>query len=67
MLFRSDNIKEAVESVNIAVEESAKGVVNVTEVASDLTQSMESINEEANGNSTVARQLGAEVGKFKLH
>lgn len=62
-----DNIKEAVESVNIAVEESARGVVNVTEVASDLTQSMESINEEANGNSTVARQLGAEVGKFKLH
>ncbi len=62
-----DNIKEAVESVNIAVEESAKGVVNVTEVASDLTQSMESINEEANGNSTVASQLGAEVGKFKLH
>lgn len=62
-----DNIKEAVESVNIAVEESAKGVVSVTEVASDLTQSMESINEEANGNSAVARQLGAEVGKFKLH
>ena len=41
--------------------------MNVTEVASDLTQSMESINEEANGNSTVASQLGAEVGKFKLH
>lgn len=62
-----DNIKEAVESVHIAVEESAKGVVNVTEVSSDLTRSMESINEEANGNRTVAKQLGAEVGKFKLH
>lgn len=62
-----DSIKEAVNAVNIAVEESAKGVVSVTEVASDLTQSMENINEEANSNSEVAKRLGSEVGKFKLH
>ena len=61
-----DSIKEAVESVNIAVEESAKGVVNVTEVSSDLTQSMEKINEEADANKEIAEQLGVEVGKFKL-
>ena len=48
------------------MEESTKGVVNVTEVASDLTESMEQINEEANGNKDVAEQLGGEVGKFKL-
>ena len=62
----ADNIKQAVEAVNIAVEESTKGVVSVTEVASDLTESMEQINEEVNGNKDVAEQLGGEVGKFKL-
>ncbi len=61
-----DSIKEAVESVNIAVEESAKGVVNVTTVSSDLTQSMESINEEADANKEISGQLSTEVGKFKL-
>lgn len=61
-----DNIKEAVESVNIAVEESTKGVVNVTEVASNLADSMESINEEADTNKEIADRLGSEVGKFKL-
>lgn len=61
-----DSIKEAVESVNIAVEESAKGVVSVTEVSSDLAQGMESINGEADVNKEIAEQLGTEVGKFKL-
>lgn len=60
------SIREAMESVNIAVEECAKGVVNVTEVSTDLTHSMENINEEANCNREVAEQLGAEVGRFKL-
>ncbi|MDE6674683.1 MAG: methyl-accepting chemotaxis protein, partial [Acetatifactor sp.] len=59
-------IKETVEAVNIAVEECAKGVVNVTTVSTDLTQSMGNINDEANGNKEVADRLEAEVGKFKL-
>lgn len=61
-----DSIKDAVEAVNMAVEESAKGVVNVTEVASDMTESMENINKEASSNKEIAGQLEAEVGKFKL-
>ena len=60
------SIREAVESVNIAVEECAKGVVNVTEVSTDLTHSMENINEQASCNKEVAKQLESEVGKFKL-
>ena len=60
------SIKEAVESVNIAVEECAKGVVNVTTVSTDLTCSMGNINDEAKGNKEVADRLAAEVGKFKL-
>lgn len=61
-----DSIKEAVDAVNIAVEESAKGIVGVTEMASDMTLSMESIKGEAEGNRDIAGQLETEVGKFKL-
>lgn len=61
-----DSIKEAVDAVNIAVEESAKGIVGVTEMASNMTRSMESIKGEAEGNRDIAGQLEAEVGKFKL-
>ena len=61
-----NSIKEAVESVNIAVEECAKGVVSVTTVSTDLMHSMDNINEEAHCNREVVEQLGAEVGRFKL-
>ncbi len=61
-----DSIKEAVDAVSIAVEESAKGVVDVTEMATDMTVSMESIKGEAEGNREIAGQLETEVGKFKL-
>lgn len=61
-----DNIKESVDAVNIAVEESVKGVVDVTQMAADMTVSMESIKGEAEGNEDIAGQLEAEVGKFKL-
>lgn len=61
-----DNIKEAVGAVNIAVAESAKGIVGVTEMASSMTVSMESIKDEAESNRDIAGQLESEVGKFKL-
>lgn len=61
-----DRIKGAVDAVNIAVEESAKGIVGVTEMASDMTVSMESIKGEAESNRGIAGQLETEVGKFKL-
>ncbi|MDE7231822.1 MAG: HAMP domain-containing protein [Lachnospiraceae bacterium] len=61
-----DSIKESVDAVNIAVEESAKGVVDVTAMASDMAVSMENIQNEAEGNREIAGQLETEVGKFKL-
>lgn len=61
-----DSIKDAIDAVNIAVEESAKGVVGVTQMASDMTVSMEEIKEEADHNEEIAGQLETEVGKFKL-
>lgn len=61
-----DSIKEAVDAVSIAVEESTKGVVSVTEMTADMNKGMESIKGEAEGNREIAGQLETEVGKFKL-
>ena len=61
-----DGIRKSVEDVNTAVEESAKGIVNVTEMSVELTGSVGNIQQEADGNSNVADVLSGEVGKFKL-
>ncbi len=61
-----DSIKEAVEAVNVAVEESTRGVTNVTEMSVDLTASVGDIENEANSNMDIANQLSDEVNKFKL-
>jgi len=61
-----DNIKEAIESVNIAVEESTKGIGNVAETAVNLTSAVSDIGTEADANMGVAEQLNAEVNKFKI-
>ena len=61
-----DQIKEAIAAVSIAVEESAKGVTNVTEMSVDLTASVGDIEHEANSNMGIANQLNEEVNKFKL-
>lgn len=59
-------IKEAISAVNIAVEESTKGVVNVTETTVGLTDKITEIGEQASVNEDVAGQLMNEVNKFKL-
>lgn len=61
-----DQIKEAISAVAIAVEESAKGVVNATEMSVDLKHSVIDIGTEAKANIDVANQLSNEVNKFKL-
>ncbi len=61
-----DEIKEAIAAVSIAVDESVKGVVNVTEMSVDLTTRVGDIGNEANSNMDIANQLNGEVGKFKL-
>lgn len=62
-----DQIKEAVSAVSIAVEESAKGVTNVTEMSVDLTSRVSDIGHEGNSNMDVAGRLNTEVNKFKLN
>ncbi len=61
-----DGFKESIENVNIAVEESAKAIVNVAEMSVELTGSVGEIQKEADGNNDVADMLSSEVGKFKL-
>ena len=61
-----DSIKESVETVNIAVEESAKGVVNVAEMSVDLTGRMEGVGKKVHDNMDISMELKNEVGKFKI-
>lgn len=61
-----DNIKDAIEAVNIAVEESTRGITNVAETSVNLTSSVADIGGEAEANMDVAEQLNAEVNKFKI-
>lgn len=61
-----DMIKEAVQAVNIAVEESAGGVVNISEMSMELNGSVDDIGKEAESNKRIAELLNTEVNKFKL-
>lgn len=61
-----DGIKENMNAINIAVEESAKGVINVSEMSSNLSDSMKDIENKADVNKQIVGQLESEVGKFKL-
>lgn len=61
-----DAIKDAIQAVDIAVEESSKGIVSTSEAAATLTNNISDIDEQANGSRDIAETLMGEVGKFKL-
>ena len=61
-----DSIRESIESANIAVDESAKGISNVSELSTSLTTSVTDIQHQANGNMDIAELLSKEVSRFKL-
>ncbi len=61
-----DNIKDSIEAANIAVEESAKGISNVSQISVNLTSSVSDIQEKASGNMDIANLLNSEVNRFKL-
>ena len=60
-------IRESVSSVNIAIEESAKGITNVSEATVNITSSVDDINQEAESNLDIATGLDTEVNRFKLN
>ena len=49
-----DEIKESTTAVSAAVEESAKGIVNVAEMSTDLTGSVGDIQKAADHNNEIA-------------
>ena len=61
-----DSIKNNIEAANIAVDESAKGISNVSELSVSITSSVSDIQNQANGNMDIANQLNQEVNRFKL-
>ncbi len=61
-----DGIRESISAVNIAVEESSKGIAGVSESSVQLTGNVNDIQSEASDNNGIAEDLAKEVGKFKL-
>lgn len=62
-----ESIKEAVGSVNIAIEENTRGINNVSEATVNITSSVDDIGMEANSNMDIANGLDTEVNRFKLN
>lgn len=62
-----DSIRRTVEDVKTAVNESALGVSNVSEMTIALTGSVSDIGHKADSNMDIAGQLRSEVDKFKLY
>lgn len=62
-----DAIRDSVNAVNIAIEESAKGISNVSEATVNITTSVDDIGEEAHSNLDIANGLDTEVNRFKLN
>jgi len=51
---------------HIAVEESAQGTADISEVAVKLSSTVGNLEKEADNNRKVSEELSGEVGKFKL-
>ena len=60
------SIRDAVESITLAVNESSQGISNVAEASTTLTGSVESVTNQVQENLSIAAKLDDEVGKFKL-
>ncbi len=61
-----ESIRDAVDAINIAVEETAEGITNVTASTVDIAGSMNNITTEAADNLNVSDVLRNEVSKFKF-
>lgn len=61
-----DNMRETISNISIAVEESTKGVINVTQTSSGLSASMQDIEQKADVNQQIVERLEIEIKKFKL-
>jgi len=60
-------IRESISAVNIAIEENAKGITNISELTANITSTVDEIGMEANTNLDIATGLDSEVNRFKLN
>ena len=67
MLFKwlTTEIGEWQKSINTAVDESAQGVSNVADSASQLVEMLGSIRNDAESNRAISDELSNEVAQFK--
>lgn len=61
-----NTIKGAIAAINLAAEETAKGIGDATTSTIDITQSITSIEKEAQKNLEISNALYGEVNKFKI-
>ena len=61
------SIKQSIEAIAVATEENAKGVTNVAERATNLSNEMGKVANVAEENEMVSDALSKEVNKFHLH
>ncbi len=59
-------IRMSMNDVEIAVDESARAIVDVTETAERLASNTTEVKEDAANNMNIAKQLGNEAAKFKI-
>ena len=62
-----ESIRDAVNAVNIAIDENTRGINNVSEATVNITTSVDDIGIEANSNLDIANGLDNEVNRFKLN
>lgn len=61
-----DSIKETMANINVAIEESTKGVINITEMSASLSENVTDIEGKADINKQIVERLDIEINKFKL-
>ena len=59
------SINEGIDGINTAVDESAQGVTNVADSASQLVEMLGSIRNDAENNRAISNELSNEVAQFK--
>lgn len=60
------SVQDAIQAVDFAMDENAKGISEASETIANITQSVVELEGQAGANQTLAEELNNEVNKFKL-
>ncbi len=63
---RTNEIKESIDSIALAIDEDATGIATVSNTTVDITEAVSSIEKNAAENTEIANKLFTEVKRFKL-